>query len=73
MACASVAVAEAPGWRARAAPARHVAGIRGRPLGQEVGDRGDFPTVAAPTGDRDVHSYAGGVPRTAREEKAGRF
>jgi len=56
MACASVAVAEAPGWRARAAPARHVVGIRGRPSGPEVGQRGDFPIVAAPVVVPDVHS-----------------
>ena len=57
MACASVAaVGEARERLARAARVRHVVGIRGRPWGPEVGQRGDFPTVAAPRGDRDVHS-----------------
>ena len=56
MACASVAAAEAPVWRARAAPARHVAGIRGRPSGPEVGQSEDFPVVAAPVAVPDVHS-----------------
>jgi len=57
MACASV-VAAGEAWerRARAARVRRAVEIRGRPSGPEVGQREDFPTVAVPTGDRDVHS-----------------